>query len=272
MENFIPGLIMGFREGLEAFLIITIILQYLNASNQQSYKRSVFNGTLIGIGGSLLIGALLFGLSSLIEKTEEVAKIWESSASLIAVVLITFFIVWMIRHGKSLVSEVQNQVKANLSKTGLLSIAAIMVLREGTEIAIFTFAGKYLLTSILVGIALALVLALLIYKALIKVNLSILFNITLDYLILHSGFLAGYAVHEGLSALVATGVLESGNILLVKAYDLSGTILYHKEGWLGLPLFVAFGWTSKPEWIQLLIQLGYVVSLLAFWKKTHQKA
>jgi len=270
MDTLIPGFIMGFREGLEAFLIIAIVLQYLNVSKQTEYKGSVYQGTLLGIIASLGVGALLYGLSKLIEKTDEVAKIWESGASLIAVILITFFIVWMIKHGKSLVNDVQNQVRANLSKTGLFSLAAIMVLREGTEIAIFTFAGKYALGAILLGIGLALILALLIYKALIKINLSLLFNITLAYLILQAGFLAGYAIHEALSALVALGYLGSDHLLLIKAYDLSGTILYHKEGLLGLPLYVAFGWTSKPEWIQLLIHAGYAGSLFHFWRKTNK--
>ncbi len=143
-----------------------------------------------------------------------------------------------------------------------------MVTREGAEIAIFSFAGQYTLLSIIAGVGLASVLALLIYKSLIKVNLRTLFNLTLVYLILQAGFLFGYAIHEGLSALKALNLLNPDSWLLIKAFDLSSTVLNHKEGLVGLPLFVVFGWYSKPEWIQfILLQYGYITSLFLIWKR-----
>ena len=271
MSTFIPGFIMGFREGLEAFLIVTIILQYLTQIKKNEYKKIVFNGTFAGILASLVIGGILFVVSSAIQKTEEIAKIWESGASIIALIFVTTFIYWMIKHGSNMVSEVQNQVKQSLSKDGLFSVAFIMVAREGAEIAIFTFAGQYTLVSIGVGILLALVLSILIYKSLVKVNLRVLFNITLVYLILQAGFLLGYAVHEGLSALKALAVISADNILLTKAFDLSGTILNHKEGVLGIPLYVTLGWYSKPEWIQLILHYGYIVGMALVWKNLRKK-
>lgn len=271
MSTFIPGFIMGFREGLEAFLIITIILQYLTQIKKNEYKMIVFNGAFAGILASLVIGGILFFVSSSIQKTDEVAKIWESGASIVALIFVTTFIYWMIKHGSNMVSEVQNQVKQSLSKAGLFSVAFIMVTREGAEIAIFTFAGQYTLVSIGIGILLALFLSMLIYKSLVKVNLRVLFNITLIYLILQAGFLLGYAVHEGLSALKALAVINADNILLLKAFDLSGTILNHKEGVLGIPLYVTLGWYSKPEWIQLILHYGYIIGMALIWKNLRKK-
>lgn len=271
MSTFIPGFIMGFREGLEAFLIVTIILQYLTQIKKSEYKKIVFNGAIAGIIASLVIGGILFVVSSAIQKTAEITKIWESGASIVALIFVTTFIYWMIKHGSNMVSEVQNQVKQSLSKAGLFSVAFIMVAREGAEIAIFTFAGQYTLASIGIGILLALVLSVLIYKSLVKVNLRVLFNITLVYLILQAGFLLGYAVHEGLSALKALTVISSDNIILTKAFDLSGTILNHKEGVLGIPLYVTLGWYSKPEWIQLILHYGYIVVMALVWKNLRKK-
>ena len=271
MDIFVPGLIMGFREGLEAFLIVAIILQYLNHIKKVEFKKHVYNGALVGIVSSAIIGGLLFALSSVIDKTDEIAKIWESGASLIALLFVTTFIYWMIKHGRNMVSNVQNQVKQNLSKFGLFSIAFIMVVREGAEIAIFTFAGKYTLLSIGFGIAASLLLAVLIYKALVKVNLKLLFNVTLGYLILQAGFLLGYSVHEGLSALKALSMIDENHLLLTKAFDLSETLLNHKEGIIGLPLYVLFGWYSKPEWIQFVLQYSYTIGMFAFWHKITKK-
>lgn len=266
MNTFMPGLIMGFREGLEAFLIVTIILQYLTQIKKADYKKYVYNGTIAGVLASIGIGGILFLVSKAIEKTDEIAKIWESGASIIALVFVTTFIYWMIKHGSNMVTEVQNKVDQSLSKAGLFSVAFIMVAREGTEIAIFTFAGKYILLSIGLGIGIALMLTILIYKSLVRINLRVLFNVTLVYLILQAGFLLGYSVHEGLSALKALAVIGGDNPLLSKAFDLSGTILNHKEGLLGLPFYVLFGWYSKPEWIQLVLHYGYIVAMFMIWK------
>ena len=265
MEQFLPGMIMGFREGLEAFVIVVIMLQYLNHTQQQVYKKHVFHGVFSGVAASFLIGFALYLLSHELNQTDEIAKIWESIASMMALILITFFIVWMIKHGRNMVTEVQDQVRQNLSKSGLFSLAFIMVVREGTEIAIFTFAGQYTLLSIGVGITISLFLAFLIYKALIKVNLKLLFNITLAYLILQAGILLGYAIHEGLSALKSLELISKNHILLTKAFDLSGTVFDHKEGVLGIGMYVGLGWYSKPEWIQFILQYVYTLGLFVLW-------
>lgn len=267
MNTFIPGLIMGFREGLEAFLIVVIILQYLKKSKTEYLRKNVYQGAFIGIVASLGIGGILYSLSKIIDKMDEVAKIWESGASFIALILVTTFIYWMIKHGRNMVSTVENSVSKNLSAFGIASVAFIMVAREGVEIAIFTFAGKYTMLSLVAGILGALLLTILIYFSLVKVNLKVLFNITLGYLILQAGFLLGYGIHEGLSALHAMNILSSESALLIKAFDLSATVFYHKEGIIGLPLYVIFGWYSKPEIIQFVMQYSYTFSLFYIWRK-----
>lgn len=263
MAIFLPGFIMGFREGLEGFLIIVIILQYLKKSKNEYLKKNAYLGTLIGIIASLGIGGILYLISNAIGKMEEVAKVWESASSFIALGLVTTFIYWMIKHGRNMVATVESNVSHNLSAFGIASVAFIMVAREGVEIAIFTFAGEYTIISLIAGILGALLLTALIYFSLVKVNLKILFNITLGYLILQAGFLFGYGIHEGLSALKTLNILSIESNLLVKAFDLSQTVFYHKEGIIGLPLFVLFGWYSKPEILQFAVQ--YIYTFVLFY-------
>jgi high-affinity iron transporter len=95
MDTFLPAFIMGFREGLEAFLIVSIILQYLRKSKNESLRKYVYYGTIGGIVASLGIGGILYILSKAIDKMDQVAKLWESGASFVALALVTTFIYWI---------------------------------------------------------------------------------------------------------------------------------------------------------------------------------
>jgi len=257
---------MGFREGLEAFLIIAIIIRYLDKMKQDSFKRNVFLGAGVGIAISLLVGGVLFYLSNIIDSTDRLETIWASVSSFVALALVTTFIIWMIKNGSDMAKHVQNQTALNLSKGGLLMISALMVGREGVEIAIFSFAGGYNAIGTLAGIVVAIGVTLLVYFSLIKVNISIIFNVTLIYLVFQAGYLLGFAIHDGLEALASWNVIAGDSPLLIKAYDLTGTIFAHEEGAIGFPLYIIFGWVSNPEWLQLIGQTVYVGAILAFMK------
>lgn len=263
----IPGIIMGFREGLEAFLVIAIMLRYISKIKQDTLKIIIWQGVLAGIILSVGLGIGLNILSTYIGNLKSIAKLWESIASLIALGLVTTFIFWMINHGRNMTQHVENQVEYHLSKAGIFFVALIMVAREGAEIAIFTFAGKFTLSSVSFGIIGALILTTLIFYSLIKVDIKTIFNITLAYLVLQAGFLLGYGIHEGISALKDLGYLSKDSFLFIRVFNLSGTVFNHKQGIAGLPLYVLFGWYSKPEWIQFLAQYMYTFGIFGYWLK-----
>lgn len=265
MEIFIQALIVAFREGLEAFLIIAILIKFLDKTNNKKLKLSVWQGMSAGIVASLLLGLALMFVSSLIGGTDNVAKLWESVASFIAVILITTFIIWMIKHGSKIKDHIENKASLNFSKAGIFLLAMFMVTREGAEIAIFSFAGKYEPLPIIIGIFMSIIFVVLLFYSIVNIKLNTIFNITLAYLILQAGFLIGYSIHEGLSASKSLGMIEGDNPILSKAFDLSGTLLNHKEGLIGIPLYVVVGWYSKPEWIQFIIQYTYTFFLFGFW-------
>ncbi len=265
METFLQAVIMAFREGLEAFLIIVVLLKFLSKTKNNHLKKYVWRGTYLGVFVSLIVGFLLFGLSSYIGGLSITAKLWESIAGFIAVILITTFIIWMIKNGSKLKDHIEGKVAQKLSKNGVLLLTLIMVVREGVEIAIFSFAGKYSVGSIATGLLLSIILVLLINYSLVKVNLRTIFMISLAYLVLQAGYLFGYSIHEGLSAAKGLGWINENSFLFNKAFDLSGTVFNHKKGILGLPLNVLFGWYSKPEWIQLIVQYSYTIFLFVFW-------
>lgn len=267
MDQLVPSLLMGFREGLEAFLLIVIIVQYLTRSNKLELKKTVAQGVVAGLIVSVALGMLLNELSSSMGGVSALTKAWESFASFVALGFVTLFILWMIRHGGDMAKQVQDDVDKNLSAMGLFFIAFVVIAREGTEIAIFSFAGKYPVDYVMWGVLMALVLAALIHRSLVRVNLALLFKITLAYLITQAGFLVGYSVHEGLSALKAYGQLTADHVLFTKAFNLSGTVLSHKDGLIGIPLHVLFGWYSKPEVVQFIIQYAYTLIMFLTWRR-----
>ncbi|MDP7247856.1 MAG: FTR1 family protein [Candidatus Peribacteraceae bacterium] len=265
METFVQALIISFREGLEAFIIIAILLKFLSKTNNVILKKSVWHGAFTGVLASLILGIILMAVSSLIGGINTTAKLWESIASFIAVILITTFIIWMIKYGSKIEDHVKSKAKLNLSRKGIFLLAMFMVAREGAEIAIFAFAGKYSVLPIVIGITLSIGLVALMHYSIVSISLKTIFGITLAYLIIQAGFLLGYSIHEGLSALKSLELITADNPVFIKVFNLSGTSLNHKEGIIGVPLYVFLGWYSKPEWIQFIVQYSFSITLFGYW-------
>jgi high-affinity iron transporter len=268
-------LITGFREGMEAFLVIGVMIQYLNKINRSELKKSIQFGMFSGIAGSAIIGLILWGIVIFLgEAGPVVSKLWESLAALLALVFLSTFIYWMMNHGRNMVSEVQTSMKTKLSSAGLMTMAAVMVLREGVEIALFAFTSvnksSYII-GIFIGLFVSAILAYLVYRSLVKVNLSLIFNITLAYLILQAAYLLGYSIHEFLSASKALELISSDSSILIKLYDFQGTILDHKTGILGVPLNILIGWYSRPERVQFFLQGSYIVVNFLLWSRILKK-
>ena len=269
MAQILPGFIVGLREGLEAFLIITLILEYLNKLGKRELFSSVRRGMYAGLAFSLIFGLVLWLLASALDNNSAAAgKLWEAIASFTAVLFISYFIYWMIRNGKNLVGDIKNSVDKNLSSRGLFLLSTVAVAREGAEISLFAFTAEnkaVYLTGNLSGVLVAGIIAFLVYKSLVKIDIALIFRITLFYLILQSAYLFGYAVHELLSALKAIGTLGAESAVYTQLYNLGGTVLDHKTGALGIPLNVLAGWYSKPEIIQAVLQSGYAILFGVLW-------
>lgn len=271
MPEFFPGVVIGFREGLEAFLIIAIMIRYLKKTDRENSIKYVWRGAILGLVLSLVLGLVLYLISRSLDSVGPVAKLWESGASIFALILVTTFIFWMIRNGSNIKGDIEGKVAKTISNVGITVLAFAFIAREGVEVAIFTFAGNYMFSAIVVGILISLVLTVLIFFSLVKVNLKVIFNVTLVYLILQAGFLLGYAFHEGFSALKDLNVLEATNPIYTKLFDLSGTVLDHKTGFLGIPLYVGIGWYSKPEILQFVIQYVYTGFVFGYWLLYNKK-
>ncbi|MCK5829870.1 MAG: FTR1 family protein [Methylococcales bacterium] len=267
MDTFLQATIMSFREGLEGFLIVTLLLKFLDKTDNTPLKKQVWHGVFAGILTSIILGLILTSISSYIGGLKTTAKLWESVGGIIAVILVTTFVIWMIQHGSKIKDHLELKAAEHLTSRGVMLLSLFMIAREGTEIAIFSFAGKYSVTPIILGLSISIVLVLLINYSLIRVNLKTIFVITLAYLVIQAGYLFGYSLHEGLSAAKNLGWLQADNPIFSQAFNLSKTVFNHKNGMFGLPLNVTLGWYSKPEWIQLIMQYSYTFLLFSYWHK-----
>ena len=266
-----PSFIMGFREGLEAFLLIAIVLKYIIKIDKEHLKITVIQGGFAGLITAIVLGLLLNRFSEYLGGVSNLTKLWESAASLVALLLVSVFIIWMIRHGSNMAKHIAGEIDKSVSVMALFWISFIIIAREGTEIAIFTFAGKYPFDVVIMGVLSALALSILIFYSLVRVDLSLLFKVTLAYLILQAGFLLGYSFHEGISALKGYSMIDAEHFIFNKAFNVAGTIFSHKDGIIGIPLHVLFGWYSKPEWVQFIIQYVFTISMFSYWISYNKK-
>jgi high-affinity iron transporter len=176
----ISSLFISFREGLEAALIIAIILAYLYQSGNKAVAKYAYIGAGLGIIVSLVAGFFSFReAQKLGEKSE---GIFEGIMMLAASGLILYFIVWMGNQSGNISANIKNKVSNNTSAAGLFILSFLSVFREGMELVIFTLgkinqkASDVAIGSV-VGILLAVLLTYIIFKSSIKLNLKIVFKI-----------------------------------------------------------------------------------------------
>ncbi len=197
------------REGLEAALIIGIILSYLNLTGYRQGFKFVWTGTGLAIALSLIAGMAIFAIAGEFEGNSE--KIFEGIAMLIAAGVLTWMIFWMRKQSVHIKGHLQNQVSSVLNKKsswGLILLAFAAVAREGIETVLFLFADTRDTNSPsmafiggVIGLALAIGLGYALYKGSSKINIKVFFWVTGLLLI----FLAANMLFKGLHELHEVG-------------------------------------------------------------------
>lgn len=257
--------LIALREGIEAALIISILLAYLRQLGRRDGARLVWWGTALAVVVSVAVGAIIFAVAGEFEGAAE--EIFEGLVSLLAVGVLTWMIFWMRRQGARMRSELQERVDSALvaGGLGLATLAFVVVLREGIETALFMFAavrataegaggawGQVL--GAVLGLATAFVLGFLLYRGGIRLNLRTFFKVTGALVLLVAAGLLAYAVHE----LQEAGVLAFGT---ATAFDVSGTL--SDETGVGALLRALIGYQDKPSILEVVVWLGYLV--IAGW-------
>jgi len=258
----VSGLLIGLREGVEAALIVAIILAYLARTGNTRYAGRIWLGVGAAVVLSLAVGVGLFATIGGLEAPYE--QIFEALMLLLATGVVTWMLFWMRRQAASVRGELHAAVDRALTSGGawaLTALAFTAVIREGVETALF-LAGTATsadqgAASVAIGALIGLGLAALIgygfYRGARVIDLRVFFKWTGIALIFIAAGLLSRAVHE----LVEIGAIGVGSGM---AFDVSG-ILPHEEG-VGQFLRAIVGYTSQPEWITLVVWAIYVVTVL----------
>jgi len=216
----LDSLLLSLREGLEAALIIGIILSQLVRLERRDLAKFVYIGAILGFIVSAVGG--LIGFTEAQEAEEASEEIFEGIMMLLSAGLIAYFILWLHRnHGST--SSVTSKVTKNTNGIGLLVLSFLSVFREGMELVIFnltkiTESAFLVATGSIIGIVLAIAIAIVIFKTSVKLNLGLIFKGLGIVLILVGGEMFG----EGLEKLFDGGeMLETIGMLVFVVFSLS---------------------------------------------------
>jgi high-affinity iron transporter len=255
----LPSYILSLREGLEAALIIGIVLGALRQMHRRDLAASVWAGTLSALLVSTLAAILLTRLG--MELKDPAEAIFEGITMLFAAGILTWMIFWMSRQSRNIKADLESGVQqaSRTGKRGLFFLAFIAVLREGVELALFLTAAVFAsnthqtLLGALLGLGTAILLGATIFATSLRLDLRRFFQVTGFLLIL---FAAGLAA-RGVGELVEVGWIPA---LVAHVWDLGG--LVSADSILGQTLGALFGYTPDPSLMQVLAYAGYFGAVL----------
>lgn len=256
--------LVGLREGLEASLVVVILVAYLVKSGRRHLLGRIWLGVAAAIAISLAFGAALtYGPRGLTFEAQEAIG---GTLSIVAVGFVTWMIFWMARSARSLSGDLKSHVDraADASRASLVVVAMLAVGREGLETALFLWAatqaassGEGSSSAPLIGAGLglltAVVIACLLYRGALSLNLSKFFTWTGGFLIFVAAGVLAYGVHD----LQESGVLPGLNSL---AFDVSEQI--PPSSWIGTLLKGTFNFSPATTWFELAVWVAYVAIAL----------
>lgn len=262
----ISGGLIGLREGVEAALIVAIVLAYLARTGNGQHAAKVWVGTGAATALSAVIGGALFVTVGALNEPYE--QLFEGTTMLLAAVVVTWMLFWMRRQSAGLKGELQSAVDRTLgegSGWGLAVLAFTAVIREGVETALFLAGQATSLTesaaSVAVGALLGLGIAVLIgwgiFRGSRAVDLRKFFRWTGIALVFIAAGLLSHAVHEFIEVAEIAGVALPGSQV---AFDISAVL--SQDVGIGQFLRAVFGYSASPEVLTLVAHLGYVVGIL----------
>jgi high-affinity iron transporter len=259
--------LIGLREGLEASLVVSILIAYLVKSGNRTALAPVWGG--VGTAIALAIG---FGVALSIASGEMQFKTQEAFGgflSIVAVGLVTWMVFWMRRTARFMKAELEGRLQGALSMGGgaLFAVAFLAVGREGLETALFLWTNitnannstEPIIGAVL-GLLTAVLLGYLLYRGGLKLNLRKFFTITGAALIVVAAGVFGYGFHDLQEASILPG-------LTTLAFEPSRwfTGLGEVGRWLQTALQGVFNLTPQVTVAQAIAWVAYIVPVMFFF-------
>lgn len=266
----IAALLITFREGLEAALIVGIVLGYLK---KMGYKRqsAVWWGVALAVAVSIVAGAALQVMGIAFEERGE--KLFEGVTMLLAAGVLTWMIFWMQRQGRNIRAELEADVRQAVTggnRWALFALAFVAVVREGIETALFLTAAAFSATPAQtligggLGLALAVIVGWLLFVVSTRLDVRAFFRVTSVLLILFAAGLVAHGVHE----LQEAGVLP---VLAERVWDINPIL--NEGATLGSILKSLLGYNGNPSLLEVVSYIGYFTAIaLASWRQSRSLA
>ncbi len=262
---FSGGLLTGLREGVEAALIVAIVLAYLAKTGNARHFGKIWLGTVAAIAVSVAAGVVLYQTVGGFEEPYE--QIFEGAAMLLAAGVVTWMLFWMRRQAASVKGDLQAAVDRVLTEGsiwGLALLAFTAVIREGIETSLFLVGqatstradAPSVILGAVIGLGIAAAIGVGFYQGSRRLNLQAFFRWTGIALVFIAAGLLSHAIHE----FVEVGVITVGT---QTAYDISATL--PDDTGVGQFLRAIFGYSARPEAITLIAHVVYVVTVLALY-------
>ncbi|HEV7809707.1 MAG TPA: FTR1 family protein [Candidatus Limnocylindrales bacterium] len=267
LGSFTSGLLTGLREGVEAALIVSIVVTYLVRTNRPDQVSRVWVGTGLAALLSIVFGVVIFTtIGSLAAPYEQM---FEGTTLLVAAAVVTWMLFWMRRQAGSVKGELQAAVDravATGATWGLAALAFTAVIREGLETSIFLVGqatsvraeAVWILVGAVVGLGIAVLLGYGFYRGSRRLNLASFFRWTGIALV----FIAAGLLSHGIGEFVEIGALGSGP-WTATAFDLS-SVLSDVEG-VGAFLRAILGYSAAPAVLTVVVHVAYLVGVLALY-------
>jgi len=255
--------LIGLREGLEAALIVTILIAYVVKIGRRDVLPRLWAGVGLAVLLALALGAILtFGTYGLSFAAQETIG---GLLSIIATGLVTWMVFWMLRTAKDLKGHLHGSIDKHLAGAGMgiVLVAFLAVGREGIETALFIWAAVQAtgqttmpLLGAGLGILTAVGLGWLIYAGMLKINLSRFFTWTGAILIVVAAGVLSYGVHD----LQEAGILPGLNSL---AFNVSAVI--PPDSWYGTLLKGTLNFSPATTWLEMFAWLAYIAPTLTLF-------
>ncbi len=264
-QAFLASFLIGLREGLEATLVVSILVAYLVKSGRRRELIPLGAGVAAAVALSVLFGGLLTYTETSLLADYRSRELFEAIASVLAVALVTWMIFWMRRTARRLKGDLTGKLEAAIG-VGALAVAGIAfvsVVREGLETALLFYAAAQgasstatPLVAISLGVLTAVLIGLGLYAGALRVNLGAFFTVSGVLLVFVAAGILKYGIHD----LQEAGVLPGLNTI---AFDVSAVL--DPNSWYGAAVAGMFNITAAPTVLETGVYLAYLVPVLALF-------
>jgi high-affinity iron transporter len=265
----LPNFLIGLREGLEAALVVGILIAYVVKVERHDVLPRLRIGVATAVVVSLGVGAILtwgpYGLS--FQAQEAIG----GALSIVAVGFVTWMMFWMARTARDLRHRLESRLDVALMGAGwgIIILAFLSVGREGIETALFVWAsvsasgGTWIpALGALLGILAAVVIEVLIYRGFVRIDLGKFFTVTGGFLIIVAAGVFAYGIGDLQEAGILPGAVST-------AWDLNGLI--PASSWYGTVLQGIVNFTPNPSWLQVAGWALYIVVTVSAFARIHRR-